>query len=84
MEMTPEQRQRLTLERANTRRRMNALRISAKALATWLDPFLAADDKRRAQSADRWLARLGEDNVRKLALRMRRMAPWEQARRENA
>lgn len=80
--MTPEQRQRLAAERANTRRRMNALRISAKALAVWLDPSLAQDDKRRSQAAERWMARLGEDNVRKLALRMRRMAPWEQARAE--
>ena len=81
-EMTPDQRAQLAVDRANARRRLNSLRIASRALATWVDPTLAGKESERAVAGDRWLARLGEENVRRLATRMRRMAPWEQARAE--
>lgn len=79
---TPEERKRLVAERAATRRRLHASRLAAKALATWLDPDTAYSEKTLTQSSERWLARLGEENVRRLAMRMRRMADWEMLRAE--
>lgn len=68
--------------RAATRKRLQATRIAARALSVWLEPALATSERGIAQAADRWLAKLGEENVRKLAMRMRRMADWEMLRAE--
>lgn len=79
---TPEDRKRLAAERAATRQRVRATKLAAKALAAWLDPALAQNETKRAVAGERWLARLGDENIRRLAMRMRRMADWEMARAE--
>ena len=69
-------------QRAITRRRKRSAKIAAKALAVWIDPHLGLSDTKLSEAGDRWLARLGEENTRRLAMRMRRMADWEMLRAE--
>lgn len=64
------------------RRRQHSLRIAARSLSSWLNPDLPASPGALEVAADRWLARLGDDNVRKLTMRLRRMADWELLRAE--
>lgn len=81
-EQLEQDRNRQASRRAATRRRVHSSRLAAKALAAWLDPSTAASEACLSQHGERWLARLGEENVRRLAMRMRRMADWELLRAE--
>lgn len=65
---------------AKAKRQEKYTRTSARMLAKWLDPSL--EGQAHDDAADRWLDRLGESSLCKLAYRVRRMAEWELARAE--
>lgn len=72
----------LKQQKEKKKRRQRSTQVAARALAAWLDPNVALDEKTLSLAANRWLAKLGEENTRRLTMRMRRMADWELLRAE--
>lgn len=63
-------------------RRAKGTLEAAVNLTSWLRPDLANQPVEMERRAKRWLERLGEDNVKRLSRRLKRMAEWERARAE--
>lgn len=72
----------LERQKQNAKRRIKSARLAARALTLWLQPELASHPNEINRQSERWLARLGEENTRKLTMRLRRMADWELVRAE--
>lgn len=69
-------------KREAAQRRAQGSLLAAQNLTQWLDPSLASKPVELETQARRWLDKLGEDSIRRLSRRLKRMAAWELARAE--
>lgn len=69
-------------DRQAAHRRAQGSLQAAQNLAQWLDPSLVARGVDLEKKGQWWLDKLGEDSVRRLSRRLKRMADWELARAE--
>lgn len=63
-------------------RRAKGSKLAAENLAQWLEPSLVSSPVELEKKGQRWLDKLGDDSVRRLSRRLKRMADWELARAE--